>query len=383
MGQQVIITVLGLMVVVGIVISTTNDSILRATDTSVAYYNETQSRNLSYSAAQIMMIRIAENPDYRILNDQTEEILGGTISYSVKTSLYNTDTVVMVSAKGIFHGDTTVSIIHLEKTASAAPKEIPEAVRATISMGSNVEVGGNMTVDGRDHDLNGNLILFGGGQHGVWSTSTVKNQGNAKIGGFDGTNSYAPSKNPDPNSYKENAPSTNVPKTPDEVFGGSKGGYPPGKLMDIAKSGASGSQYVTDPSKLKYPLKGVTYVDLGGDGSWKPESIDGEGILIVRNNDGDAKMENVNKGTFTGVVIADQIEHFHADIVGAVVTLGKEGGKMGQGNGSILYSSAAVKKSTKMANQEVIAGGGTLGGGETVKNFGFGKTRLFVRNWYE
>lgn len=383
MGQQIIITVLGLMVVVGIVISTTNDSILRATDTSVNYYNQTQSRNLSYSAAQIMMIRIAENPDYRILNDQTEEILGGKISYSVKTTMWGTDTVLVISAKGIFQNDTTVSTIHVEKTASSAPPEIPEAVRATISMGSEVEVGGNMTVDGRDHDLNGNLIIGGGGQHGVWSTSEVKRKGNAKIGGFDGTTSYAPSKSPDPNSYKENAPSSNVPKNPDDVFGGTKGGYPPGKLKSIAKSGADGSQYVTDPSKLKYPLQGVTYVDLGGDGSWKPKSIDGSGILIVRNDDGDAKMENVNKGTFTGIVVADQIEHFHASIVGAVVTLGKDGGKIGEGNGEILYSSAAVKKSTNMANEEVVSGGGNLGGGEVTKNFGFAKTRLFVRNWYE
>jgi len=47
----------------------------------------------------------------------------------------------------------------------------------------------------------------------------------------------------------------------------------------------------------------------------------GRAILIVHNNAKNAIMKNLNSGTFRGLLIAEDIIHIHATIVGAIVSL--------------------------------------------------------------
>ena len=164
------------------------------------------------------------------------------------------------------------------------------------------------------------------------------------------------------------------PTTPDGVMGGAAKGYSEGKLKSIAQSKSGGSQYVTDPSKLTWPLTGVTYVELGNNGTWQSMSIDGSGILVVHNSYLNAQMKNLNSGTFKGLIIADDIVHIHSTIIGAVVGLTpnpSDGNCIGNGNGSVLYSAEAINKALPSGGSGLIAG------------FGRAKHRIEIFDWYE
>jgi hypothetical protein len=123
-------------------------------------------------------------------------------------------------------------------------------------------------------------------------------------------------------------------------------------LKALAQSGLDGSQYVTDPSKLKFPLRGVTYVEVSA--PWRgPDLAGSEGLLIIHNSMLNAKLENVNANddTFRGLIIADNMFHVHANIIGAVVLLSPnlEAFKNCRGNRAYkaLYSADAIKAATE------------------------------------
>ena len=252
---------------------------------------------------------------------------------------------------------------------------IPTAIQAGVSTRNPVSTSGTMNVDGRNHDLNGTLVS-GTGTYGIWTTSTINQSGSSDIGGTYSGTDYAPSKPANSNAIKASATysSGSYPDTPDKVLGGSAGGFPEGTLKNIAISGANGGQYVTNPSSLTTPFSGVTYVELSSGSDWQPSSISGSGVLIVHNAAGNAIIKNLNSGTFKGIIIADDIIHVHATIIGAIVGLSaspSEGNCIGNGNGSVLYSTEAINQSVGLVS------------GSTEGNYGFGKTRLNIIGWYE
>jgi hypothetical protein len=150
-------------------------------------------------------------------------------------------------------------------------------------------------------------------------------------------------------------PAAGYPTTPDSVAGGASNGYPEGTLKNLAKSGIAGSQYVTDPLTLKYPLTGITYVELPNNTAWSPALVYGSGILIVHNSTITAAVKNIsgdNKGndTFTGVIIADDIVHIQGNIVGAIIELTSnpsEGVCIGNSNAQTYFSRQAVLNATR------------------------------------
>jgi hypothetical protein len=127
-------------------------------------------------------------------------------------------------------------------------------------------------------------------------------------------------------------------------MGGPAKGFPEGTLKTIAKSGIGGSQYVTDPTTLSLPLRGVTYVELASGGSWISANITGSGIIVVHNAAKNAIIKTIS-GKFTGVLISDDIDKIHAKIIGAVISLTPapaSGNTIGNGTGDIFFSRQAV-----------------------------------------
>jgi len=285
----------------------------------------------------------------------------------------NGDTLkVVVSAT---YSNITKSMTTYVAIAPPVSTTTPAAIQGSISSKDNISTSGNMQVDGRNHDLNGNLIA-GTGTYGIWTTSSFSQDGSSDVGGTHSGTDYAPSKPANSHVVKTSGslPSGSFPDTPDKVFGGSSEGYPEGTLKNLAGSGANGGQYVTDPSELTTPLSGITYVELPNHGTWQSMNISGSGVLIVHNAYGNAIMKNLNSGTFKGIIIADDLIHVHTTIIGAVVGLGSsssEGSLLGNGNGSIKYSKEAVDQAVTAVNS-----------GSSNRNYGFGKTRLSVIGWY-
>ena len=247
---------------------------------------------------------------------------------------------VFVSSTGVISGS--------QRTIEALMRKlppIPGGARGAVTTNYNVGILGTITVDGRDHDIDGNLIIGAtSGKFGISTVGSFDQGGNGAVGGTNlSSTSYAPTAHTYEDSTVEHNAIWTPPLTPDAALGLSEG-----TLKAYAQSGANGSQYVTDQATLAHPqaLSGVTYLELPSGTAW--QSIDfgnSSGILIVHNSDRSAIVKNANGGTFKGIVIADDYVHSHNNIIGALISLStnpSSGNVLGNGSGSILYSAAAI-----------------------------------------
>jgi hypothetical protein len=374
LGKLIVIAVLGSFIVFGIVNHNVNSNLNGATDNAVDHYSLTTARNISNSMAEVLFQKIAEDKNFRCPQKIQKNILGGNVSYTVTDVLLDGDSLIKISLESTYSSVKKSATIYVKSPAPSVSNKVPSGILAAITANNNIDLNGGLIVDGRDHDINGNVVS-GSGTYGIWTTGGIDQNGNSKIGGTTTGTDYSPSKN----GYSSVVATGQTwpggfPTSPDMILGGDKNGLPEGTLKTIAQSGANGSQYVTNPSKLKYPLTGITYVELPSKGIWQSLSIEGSGILIVHNSSVNATMENVNSGTFMGILFTDDMIHLHADIIGSLITLSprpSEGNCIGNGNGSILYSSETIKNGMKYTLTEAT------------HNYGFGKHRITIVNWYE
>jgi len=195
--------------------------------------------------------------------------------------------------------------------------QVSNNVRAAVTANGDVWVTGSIIVDGREHDINGNLT-GDPGLFGISASEDFGNNGNAQIGGL----GFAPSKNPDPRSIEEHGQP--VPATPDSFLG-----LPEGTLQGVA----------IDSLPASRPYRGIIYLDESA-GAVDLSGI--TGIVICHNSAGNASLGNVH-GNFKGLILTDTVHHINggAEILGAFVGLGS-GGIDGNGNAKVLYSSAIL-----------------------------------------
>jgi len=227
-------------------------------------------------------------------------------------------------------------------------------VRAAITVNADVLTLGTLIVDGREHKINGDLIS-NSGTLAVSTTQTFSAGGNSQVAGTYSGTDEGPMKTGYDNIVEQGASwPDGYPNTPDFFMGGAAAGYPEGTLKQMAMSGKKGSQYVTDPAELRFPLHGVTYVELPDGASW--QAIDfgnSSGVLVVHNASGNAEMNNLNTGTFKGLIIADELIHIHCTVIGAMTALSPSpaaGNCIGNGTGDVLYSSKALKLACNVAS---------------------------------
>jgi len=341
---------------------------------AVIFRNRIQAFYLAEAGAEFARRALSLNQDLdaNSVADQTQVFTNNQVvnwnSSSQLSSLIPSATGRVTVARHT--GDPTLAVITSTAALPRAAKTIeiivrkvsslPPGVRGAATANGPVGTNGSITIDGRDHDINGSLIAQNG-TSGVFTASTYSQGGSSKVGGTDtGGTDHAPAKPGDPSVIQTNAswddPSTpeveTMPTTPDQVMG-----YPEGTLKTMAQSGVNGSQYVTDPAALHFPLSGVTYVELPPGAQWIAIDFgDSSGILVVHNSSGNAVIKNLNAGTFKGLLIADDIVHIHTTIIGAVVSLTtgpSSGNVIGNGSGQVLFSRKALA---------LAAGGGGSGG---------------------
>ena len=374
MSRMVLLIILGSFIAYGIISLNQNKNVTQASDNSTYHYTQTKARNIANSTIQMLMSKVADDDTWRQSSPVIIQVFDGTAEYTVTDANFNGEDLVKYTV--------TADVFGTQKQITAYSDNLsnfPGGIRGAITANNPVETKGTLTVDGRNHTIDGTL-LSGSGSYAIWGASTIDQDGNSKYGGTNNGTDYPPSKPADPLTFIENQTwPGGFPDSPDKVMGGSDSGFPDGTLLSISKSGLNGSQYCTDPSKLKAPFSGVTYLDISGkkekDRTWQSMDISGTGILIVHNSSTDAIMKNLNSGTFKGLVIADDMVHIHADIIGAVVILTaspSSGNCVGNGNGNVLYSSEAIQDAMK-----------NTGVNSSSLNFGFGKNRLNVKYWLE
>jgi len=339
---------------------------------SIADYSRAQAKNLAASGIEIAIMQIKQDTTWSGLSNL--QIGGGTLNVTVDTTtnLYPTTPYVALGSPG--RRAVSIGTVNNQSETIQAVLQIqycggggaPFGVRAAITANNPVETLGTLQVDGREHDINGNLIA-NSGTLAISTTDFVSHDGNSEYyGTYTGADEGPIDKFGD-NSHviEENAVWDNgYPLTPDLFMGGADAGYTEGTLKSMAMSGADGGQYVTNPSNLSYPLSGVTYVEIPHNSkpnkrTWNSINFgNSSGILVVHNSSTSAIMKNLNGGTFTGLIIADDLIHIHCTIIGAVGVLTPDpsgGNCIGNGNGSVLYSTTALGS----AGQQGGGGGGS------------------------
>lgn len=237
----------------------------------------------------------------------------------------------------------------IEVMAEYAVVPLSANTMAAVTSMAPVDVSGNITVDGRDHDMDGNLI--GPGIDGVVCGGAVSSGGNAGIGG----NGIAPVNRPveADGVFGENFDFSGIypsgyPDNPDDILG-----LPQGTLRAAAQAQGTLFTNQTDWDDFLAANGGVSpggaiiYLDFD---ECVPTEIgsslnDPPSILIMHNSTGDANMKNVH-GKFRGLLLADSITHVNANsmIVGAIQTTWplSIGNSFGNGNSDILFSSEAL-----------------------------------------
>lgn len=357
MGKGALLLVFGASVVFTVMNLQLNKSAEQANQNLVAYFEQSVARGVANQAAEYLLEKLADSSTWRVttaamLDPDVIGIEGDYfVHYTIRDVLKSVrgweKEVLELRITARYERETETVVVYMSRQFGF----VPEMLRGVFTAAGRLDrTFGELTIDGRNHSRDGSLDPSEPGVFGVSSGKEFRNTGDSPIGGR-GANGkeYAPKHPEDLRTIEEDFDwDESFPSSPDEVLG-----YPEGSLKSLAQTGIGGSQYVTNPSELRFPLRGITYVEPIA--AWRAIDLSySEGLLIVHNGGGNARLENANtkSGPFRGLIIADYMFHIHMDITGAVVLLSPrlEEFKECRGNedNKVLFSIETVKDATEL-----------------------------------
>ena len=355
-GRALIIVVTGIIITTSVILLNIGASSTRIVQNVNNYFLRQSAQNIAQSGVNVAMRQLGNNYAWRASSSPwVVKMLGGRASVRVfDTSYTGISSAICIRSTGIEEYNTS-----LEKRAVStayvyfpAPL-VPSTTKALVTLNGPNDVSNNIIIDARDHNPYSTTVNPTQGTWGIWSTASTFNQApNTQIGGTVAPIDFAPTIAPlDTVVIRLNQTIPGgFPTSPDSALGGPSSGFKEGTLKAVAKSGLGGSQYVTDPFLLKYPLRGVTYVEMPNttpQNNWNAGTISpfGSGILIVHNTAHNATIANPNPPYFSGLLISDDISHLHGNIWGAIIVLTQSpsGNVLGNGGASLYYSKQAIK----------------------------------------
>lgn len=347
MGRTVIIVLIGAFVIFGIYTITSVNSTKISEKDVIDNYKSNYVRNISLSTLDILISKLADSASFRVPNEQILNLMDGTSLYTIKDTVLSGDSVIQIRIHSNYQGLNKTTIAYVKINSGFVPPFLRGAITANANLNKTIS---DMVIDGRDHDLNGNVIP-NSGIYGVSSGTFFLNLQGAKIGGTVNSVDYPPNFPENPLVIEQNYNwGGSFPDSPDRILG-----FPEGTLKSIAQSGVQGSQYVTNVSNLSLPLSGVTYLELSSaEVKLDLGKKENSGILVVHNSTTSTKVAHLKaKKSFNGLIIGDYMFHLHLDILGGLILLSPnlELRKECKGNNDhkIYYSSAAIKQATFFA----------------------------------
>ena len=372
MSKYIFIIVSSTFLTYSVIGFTENRTIDSSTNNAVDFYSYSKAIQVSKSGMQMVMSLLGDDPDWRSSTPQNFNCFDGDVTFYVKDTIFNGSELIKFYVDGSFNGFNHILTAYVDRFPLGPP-----AIRGAITTNNDVRTLGSLNVDGRNHTITATLVP-NSGTYAIWTTKTVDQGGNSSLGGTFLAEDIPLLRPADPRVIAElQSYPGGYPTSPDSMLGGPAYGYPEGTLKSIAMSGVNGSQYVTNPTLLSYPLYGVTYVeltDITPHNKWEDALVEGSGILVVHNQSTNARIWNMELGTFIGLVIVDDIVHVHATIIGALIVLTpnpSSGNTIGNSDGLVLYSTEAIRFA--LTESEV----------PPKFNYGFGKNRLYIKHWYE
>lgn len=410
------------------------NSISLGAENALNHYDHVEARNISNSWVNMLLSRVSDDSEYRTDGFESEYINYGTVSYRLSDTTFAAgDTLLKIQVEVVYKGYPK-SITTYSRSPIAegwVPASVRGAWTANADLNNTIS---DMIIDGRNHDLNGNVIP-NSGVPGVSSSTAFTNEDNAEIGGtFNGIDYVT--QFPENRDIIEEFYSWNgsFPESPDEILG-----YPEGTLKSIAQSGTGGSQYILNPGGkdidekvLDFPLKGVTYIEITdteerhlkmkgpgnsgivivhGPGATsrlggvkveelkvrKDETIVchlwgeiGEKTMVIKQ---DALTDHLSHGDiqetcganytwFQGLIVTDYSFHHHLDILGAIIQLSPdlEVSKTCNGNKDhwVKFSREAIENATKFVAEESGLVN-KFGNGLINRGFGCGRSKTTFR----
>lgn len=356
--------VLAASVVISVMTLQFNKASEAAMENITGYFDDVVARGLANQAMGIVLTNLADSATLRVNTFTALPLTPFGISgsyavlYKIKDTAISVDNktqkAIKVTTVATYGSRTRTVVVYTDSVFGYVPVPVRGAFTANGPLNNTIS---DMQIDGRDHDANWNLIP-NAGVYGVSSGTSFTNTKKAIIGGTDAAGTDHAMKFPeDPEIIEQNYTwGGKFPDSPDKALG-----YPAGTLKALAQSGVAGSQYVTDPKNLKYPLKGITFVELPSGVSWKGANLgtNPSGILIVHNSSLDARLENAtttNKTPFKGLIIADYMFHIHMDVLGALILLSPnlETVKECKGNQDhkVFFSRETIKNATRIVQKD-------------------------------
>ena len=151
MGKGLIIIVLGISVIIAFYTLKLNSNSKENLSTTVDMFEQTQARLISNSGVEIYLEKLKADMSMNGKNYLNNSLMGG--SYDI--SISGPDSNVTITSTATFMGITHTSIVTAQ--ADRLPFfPVPGAMYIAATSVSSVSISGNITVDGNDHDINGN-----------------------------------------------------------------------------------------------------------------------------------------------------------------------------------------------------------------------------------
>jgi hypothetical protein len=383
MARFIMLIVLGGMVTFGVSNITLNSTLNGGTNNSVYKFGFNRAHNIAGSITDILLMRLGNDINYRVNTPVTENLFGGEATYSVGDTFFEDDSLIEIRVEAKYNGIMKTVITYAEiKSEGWVPPFVRGAWTVNAKLNNTIS---DMIIDGRNHDLNLNIIPTTG-KFGVSTSMDFTNLENTVIGGTNNLIDYPVTFPEVPEVIEENYNwDGGFPESPDEALD-----YPEGTLKAAAQSGEFGSQYLLNPPQddgyilgLNYPLSGITYIEITNGDAYqlRLEQNGNSGIIVVHNSDRTSKLVGIkfNKdnsdGLLTGLLITDYSFHHHIDVLGSIVQLSPnlETVETCVGNKDhwVYYSSEAIMHATEIA-AEITGLSENLG-------YGFGKKRVGVK----
>jgi len=375
MGNQALILMVGTLAIVALFVGTLMQTGNDQGRNAISAYSENQAREVNNGAIELALRTLADSSKYRKPFNNLQ-LLGGKSTVTFKDTLFGSDSAVVVRTKTSYKSTQYDSALISSTVVIKPAGFIPWVVRGAITaFGPLNKTLSDMIVDGRNWNYANTSITPTSGIYAVSTgAATFVNTQQAKLGGTTGLPSDIAPAYPHNSLVVETNASWGPawPSTPDAAMGFTEGTL---KQMAINKV-FPGSQYVTAWTQLKFPLKGITYMEVpnGTVVSKKHVGASPEGIFVYHSPNGTAYWDNIsvpNGAPFKGLMFFDRVFHFHMDVLGALVMLSpntvNDRECAGNKDHWVRFSGETIMKVT----------GGNSGGDASWKS------RLRVLAWYE
>ncbi len=140
MGKAILIILLSSVILFGIITLNTNKKLEQVTSDTVDHHSQIRARNIANSMIQIALSDLANDNSYRVTSPQTKDLLGGSVSYTVKDKNFAGEPLIQLYAEATYFGITKKVIAYTEVDPASA--SVPPFFSYSVLAGDDYRIDG-------------------------------------------------------------------------------------------------------------------------------------------------------------------------------------------------------------------------------------------------